>query len=81
MNGTLVQALSKTVRDQCENVKDWDTKLPAVLTALRTMKSEGTVYTPGKLLYGYDIRTPGNWSAPRMDYIEGEYSDDVVSEK
>jgi len=77
MNGTLVQALSKIVRDDCPDVKNWDKKVSAVLMALRTMKSEGTGFTPGKLLFGYDIRTPGNWSAPRIDYVEGEYSYEI----
>ena len=77
MNGTLVQALSKIVREECEDVKDWDKKISAVLMALRTMKSEGTGFTPGKLLFGYDLRTPGNWSAPRIDYVEGELSKEI----
>jgi hypothetical protein len=76
-NGTLVQALSKIVRDECDDVKDWDLKVPAALMALRTMKSEATGFTPGKLLYGFDIRTPGNWSAPRTDYVEGEHENEV----
>jgi hypothetical protein len=77
MNGTLVQALSKMIRDDGVDVKNWDKKVPAVLMALRTMKSEGTGFTPSKLLFGYDIRTPGNWSAPRNDYVEGEYSQEI----
>ncbi|CEP16225.1 hypothetical protein [Parasitella parasitica] len=77
MNGTLVQALSKIIRDENVDVKDWDKKIPAVLMSLRTMKSEGTGFTPGKLLFGYDIRTPGNWSAPRMDFVEGEYENEI----
>lgn len=55
-----MQALSKIVRNECESVKDWDLKVAATLMALRTMKSEETGFTPGKLLYSFDIRTPGN---------------------
>lgn len=76
-NGTLVQALSKICRDENKDVKDWDLKLPAALMALRTMKNEATNYSPGKLLYGYDIRTPGNWAAPREDYEEGNYAGEI----
>jgi hypothetical protein len=76
-NGTLVQALSKICKDELDDVKDWDLKLPAALMALRTMKNESTNYTPGKLLFGYDIRTPGNWTAPRIDYEEGNYASEI----
>jgi hypothetical protein len=60
INGNLVQALSKIVREECEDVNNWDKKISAVLMALRTMKSEGTGFTSERLLFDYDLRTPEN---------------------
>lgn len=45
--------------------------------ALRTMKSENTGFKPGKLLFGYHLRIPENWSAPRIDYVEGELNQEI----
>ena len=41
-------------------VKDWDKKSSAVLMALRMMKSEGTGFTSGRLLFDYNLKTPEN---------------------
>jgi hypothetical protein len=41
------------------------------------MKSEATGFTPAFLLYGHDIRTPSSWLAPSIDYVEGEYQEEI----
>ncbi|KAG1140938.1 hypothetical protein G6F37_012897 [Rhizopus arrhizus] len=75
-NQTLVQTIAKLLRDYGEK-KDWDLMIPAALMALRTMKNDATGFTPGMLLYGYDIRTPGNWPPARQDYVEGELQQEI----
>jgi hypothetical protein len=75
-NQTLTQTIAKLVRDHGDT-KDWDKMIPSALVALRTMKNDTTGLTPGRLLYGYDIRTPAIWPAPRIDYVEGELSEEV----
>ncbi|KAG2195270.1 hypothetical protein INT47_005045 [Mucor saturninus] len=76
-NQSLVQAIAKITKDKQENVEDWDLSIPGALLALRSMKSESTGYTPGFLLYGHELRTPSLWVAPREDYVEGEYQEEV----
>ncbi|KAG1300383.1 hypothetical protein G6F62_006847 [Rhizopus arrhizus] len=76
-NQTLVQAIAKLTRDHGET-KDWDLMIPSALMALRTMTNDSTGFTPGKLLYGYDLRTPGNWPAPRRKYVEGELQEEIA---
>lgn len=78
MNQTLVQALSKIVRDRGEK-SDWDDSLAAAVLAVRTMPNEATRFSPSMLLYGYEMRTPATWPAPRRDYIEGRLEEEVLS--
>jgi hypothetical protein len=75
-NQTLTQAIAKLVRDHGDT-KDWDKMIPSALVALRTMKNDTTGFTPGRLLYGYDLRTPSIWPAPRIDYVEGELNEEI----
>jgi ribosomal protein S17 len=78
MNQSLVQVLAKIIKDR--GVEDrWDEYLDSALLAVRTMKNKSTGYSAGKLLYGYELRTPGTWPAPREDYIEEEIYDEVAN--
>lgn len=45
---------------------------------MRTLKNASTGYSPAELLYGYKLITPGVWSAPIDDFVEGEYEEDVA---
>lgn len=71
MNQTLIQAIAKLKNDD-STPKSWNSYINEALFSIRTMINESTGYTPAMLLYGYELRTPANWSAPRYDYIEGE---------
>ncbi|KAG1036901.1 hypothetical protein G6F43_012963 [Rhizopus delemar] len=78
MNQTVVQALSKIIMTR-EDYENWDDCLDEAVLAVRTMPNEATKFTPAMLLYGYEMRTPGNWPAPRVDYVEGEIVREVES--
>ncbi|KAG1465264.1 hypothetical protein G6F56_004923 [Rhizopus delemar] len=54
-NKTLGQILQRRTD---EEKKDWDQYLPAVLFAYRSMKQATTKYSPFKLMYGYEPKTP-----------------------
>lgn len=71
MNQTIVQALSKIARDK-ESRGNWDECLSDAILAIRTMPNDVTQLTPAYLLYGYDLRTPMTWPAPRIDFVEGD---------
>ena len=43
------------------------------------MPNEATSVSPAKLLFGYELRTPATWPAPRQDFVEGEMSDEIIS--
>lgn len=77
MNQTLVQVLSKLVRDK-DVEANWDEYLDETLFAVRTMVNDATGYSPGKLLYGYELVSPGVWPSPREDFVEGEFVESVV---
>jgi len=67
---TLNRMLGKVV---CENHKDWDSRLPAVLSAYRASKHEWTGFTPYELVMGQKPRMPidivlGNVSGDRPKY-------------
>ncbi|GAB5593468.1 hypothetical protein Unana1_08368 [Umbelopsis nana] len=64
MNSTIKQALLKLALDH-NNVNNWDNYLEQALLAIRTMPNESNGFTPARLLYGYDIRTPALWPALR----------------
>lgn len=75
-NRSIVNTIAKLRLDE-DNKEDWDEYVNKALFCLRTMVNESTKYTPAMLLYGYELRTPANWSAPRYDYVEGEIEEEV----
>lgn len=77
LNGTLVQTMAKIMRND-ENPKPWDEYIGPALMAIRTMKNEGTGYSPSMLLYGYEMRTPSTWAPPRYDYVVGEVAEEIA---
>ncbi|CDH61176.1 hypothetical protein RO3G_01741 [Lichtheimia corymbifera JMRC:FSU:9682] len=78
MNGTITSALAKIARDQ-DDVKEWDKYVTTAVLAARTMVNESTRYSPAMLLYGYELRIPAIWLAPREDYMEGELHLEMAS--
>ncbi|KAG0873910.1 hypothetical protein G6F35_009332 [Rhizopus arrhizus] len=76
MNQTLVQTISKLKNDD-RTPKYWNSYINAALFSIRTMINDSTRFTPAMLLYGYELRTPANWPAPRYDYVEGEIHEEV----
>lgn len=75
LNNTLVQTMAKIRRE--DGNKPWDNYIQAALLSIRTMKNEGTGYTPSMLLYGYEMRTPATWVPPRYDYVVGKVEEEV----
>lgn len=78
MNGTITAALAKIARDH-EDIHQWDKYVSSALLAARTMVNESTRFSPAMLLYGYELRTPAIWPAPREDFVEGELHLEVAS--
>lgn len=77
MNQTLVQTLAKIINER--GTEDcWDEYVNSALLAIRTMKNISTGHTAGKLLFGYEMRTPGTWPAPREDFVEGNLVEEVA---
>lgn len=76
MNQTIVQALSKIARDKKKRDR-WDECLGEAIMAIRTMPNDATKISPAMLLFGYEMRTPSTWPAPRVDYVEGEIQEAV----
>ncbi|KAG1125660.1 hypothetical protein G6F42_008510 [Rhizopus arrhizus] len=66
LNQTLVQTMAKLMRDESLQ-KPWDQYITAALMSIRTMVNEATGFSPGMLLFGYDIRTPSTWVPPTYD--------------
>jgi hypothetical protein len=79
MNQTITQALAKISRDRGKQER-WDECLGEAVMAIRTMPNDATLYSPSMLLFGYEMRTPATWPAPRIDFVEGEMQD-VVEER
>ncbi|SAM00706.1 hypothetical protein [Absidia glauca] len=77
MNQTLVQTLAKIINERGTEDR-WDEYVNSALLAIRTMKNISTGYTAGKLLFGYEMRTPGTWPVPREDFVEGNLVDEVA---
>lgn len=76
MNQTLVQTIAKLKNDD-QVPKNWNSYINNALFAIRTMVNDSTGYSPSMLLYGYELRTPANWSVPQYDYVEGEIDEEV----
>lgn len=72
----MVQIITKLVR--LENIGTWDEKLANALLVMRTMRNDSTGYSPCRLLYGYKMKTPSIWPAPRNTFEEGQVVDAVV---
>jgi len=54
--------------------RDWDTKIPAILSAYRTAKNESTKYSPFYILYGRDPVLPvDTLLSPKYRYQGDEY--------
>lgn len=77
LNQTLVQTLAKIIKDK-DTEDNWDKYVDEALFAIRCTKNDSTMETPGKLLYGYDLRSPGVWPNPREDFAEGEIVEEVA---
>ncbi|KAG2192670.1 hypothetical protein INT47_009240 [Mucor saturninus] len=78
LNQTLSQTLAKIVRDN-DALTTWDKYVTSALLALRTMRNDTTGHTPAKLLYGYNLRTPATWPAPRTDFVQGDPVEEIAS--
>lgn len=76
LNRNLCRTMAKLARDE-NNIRNWDKYLNKALLVLRTVAGEGTKYPPCVLLYGYQMVTPGVWSKPIEDFVEGEYDKEV----
>lgn len=76
-NQNVVNTIAKLRLDD-KNKEDWDQYVTQALFCLRTMVNETTGFSPAMLLYGYELRTPANWPAPRYDYVEGEIEVEVA---
>ncbi|CEP09116.1 hypothetical protein [Parasitella parasitica] len=76
LNRNLCRTMAKLARDE-NNIQNWDKYLNKALMVLRTVAGEGTKYSPSVLLYGYQMVTPGIWSKPIEDFVEGEYDKEV----
>jgi transposase InsO family protein len=76
-NQFLTQVLAKLVRDK-DVEANWDEYLDEALFAMRTMVNDATGYSPSRLLYGYELVSPGIWPSPREDFVEGELVESVV---
>ncbi|KAG1180962.1 hypothetical protein G6F36_010218 [Rhizopus arrhizus] len=71
LNQSLVQTMSKIARDN-DDILQWDKYLDAALMVLRSTVNSSTGYSPGYLLFGYELRTPAVWVAPKEDFVLGE---------
>ncbi|KAG2191116.1 hypothetical protein INT47_001513 [Mucor saturninus] len=78
LNQTLTQTLAKIVRD-ANALTTWDRYVTSALLALRTMRNDSTGHTPSMLLYGYTLRTPATWPAPREDFDESDPLEEIAS--
>lgn len=65
--------MKRILRALCyEQKKEWDTALPAMLFALRSVAHESTGFSPAELVYGRALRSPlklirENWEEEDSD--------------
>ncbi|KAG2215770.1 hypothetical protein INT45_009411 [Circinella minor] len=78
MNQGIVQTIAKLARQEGDE-KNWERYVTHALMAIRTMPNEATGFSPAKLLFGYELRTPATWPAPRKDFVEGELVEEIIS--
>lgn len=76
LNYSLVSVLAKIARDE-ENIAEWDKYVDVALMVIRTTKNSATGFTPSFLMFGYEMRTPAVWVAPRIDFVIGEEEEEV----
>lgn len=76
LNHTLVSILAKIARDE-ENVAQWDKYVDSALMVVRSTKNASTGYSPSYLMFGYEMRTPAVWVAPRLDFVIGEEEEEI----
>lgn len=76
LNHTLVSILAKIARDE-ENIAQWDKYVDSALMVIRSTKNASTGYSPSYLMFGYEMRTPSVWVAPRLDFIIGEEEEEI----
>lgn len=76
LNHTLVSILAKIARDQ-ENTAQWDKYVDSALMVVRSTKNASTGYSPSYLMFGYEMRTPSVWVAPRFDFVIGEEEEEI----
>lgn len=69
LNQSLCRTIAKLARDK-NDLHEWDNYLEPALLALRTLENASTEFSPSELLYGYQITTPGLWSAPLTEADE-----------
>lgn len=69
--------LTKVARDG-ECLDRWDEYVDTALMVIRTTKNASTGYTPSYLMFGYEMKTPAVWVAPRIDFVIGEEEEEVV---
>lgn len=77
LNHTLVSILAKIARDE-ENVAQWDRYVDSALMVIRSTKNASTGFSPSYLMFGYEMRTPAVWVAPRLDFVIGEEEEELV---
>ncbi|CEG73685.1 hypothetical protein RMATCC62417_09017 [Rhizopus microsporus] len=78
LNQTLCRTIAKIARDKNER-HEWDKYIHQALLVIRTLTNASTKFSPSQLLYGYQMVTPYTWQAPILDFVEGEYEQDVAA--
>ncbi|KAG1168563.1 hypothetical protein G6F70_008830 [Rhizopus microsporus] len=78
LNQTLCRTIAKIARDKNER-HEWDKYIHQALLVIRTLTNASTKFSPSQLLYGYQMLTPYTWQAPILDFVEGEYEQDVAA--
>lgn len=76
LNHTLVSVLAKIARDE-NNISQWDKYLDPALMVIRSTKNASTGFSPSYLMFGYELRTPAVWVAPRFDFVIGEEEEEI----
>lgn len=71
LNHSLVSILAKIARDE-QSIDQWDRYVDPALMVIRTTKNTSTGFSPSFLMFGYEMRTPAVWVAPRLDFVIGE---------
>lgn len=76
LNQSLVSILAKIARDE-NNIDDWDKYVDPALMVIRSTVNASTGYSPSYLMFGYEMRTPSVWVAPRIDFVIGEEEEEI----